>query len=119
MSDQLGLFTAARRSDPDTSQANRGAYAEKGSQRDHILWTYYTNAGLTDEECGKETRWKGTTMFELRACYWKRCSELRKLEYIAPTGQTRSSSFGHEQQVCEITPLGVAFIAELNWGRLV
>lgn len=112
MSEQLGLFTAARRSDPATSQMNRDAFVKKGSQRDCLLWTYYTNAGLTDEEAGMETRWKDSNMFDHRVCYWKRCSELRKLEFIVPTGETRTSSFGQQQQVCEITALGEAHINE-------
>jgi hypothetical protein len=112
MSEQLGLFTAARRSDPVTSQMNRDAFVKKGSQRDCLLWTYYTNAGLTDEEAGMETRWKDSTMFEHRVCYWKRCSELRKLELIMPTGETRTSSFGQQQQVCEITALGEQYVIE-------
>jgi hypothetical protein len=112
MSEQLGLFTAARRSDPSTSQMNRDAFVKKGSQRDCLLWTYYTNAGLTDEEAGMETRWKDSNMFDHRVCYWKRCSELRKLEFIVPTGETRTSSFGQQQQVCEITALGEAHINE-------
>jgi hypothetical protein len=112
MSEQLGLFTAARRSDPATSQLNRDAFVKKGSQRDRLLWTYYTNAGLTDEQAGMETQWKDTTMFDQRVCYWKRCSELRKLEFIVPTGETRTSSFGQQQQVCEITALGETYIIE-------
>jgi hypothetical protein len=115
MSEQLGLFTAARRTDPATSQMNRDAFNKKGSQRDRLLWTYYGVEGLTDEEAGKETRWQDSTMFEHRICYWKRCSELRKLQYIIPTGETRTSSFGQQQQVCEITALGEAYINEGKW----
>lgn len=115
MSEQLGLFTAARRTDPATSQMNRDAFVKKASQRDILLWTYYANAGLTDEEAGMETRWKDTTMFDHRVCYWKRCSELRKLQFIVPTGETRVSSFGHLQQVCEITALGEQFINESKY----
>jgi hypothetical protein len=112
MSEQLGLFTAARRTDPATSQMNRAVFIKKGSQRDRLLFMYYCNTDLTDEEAGKETRWEDSTMFEHRICYWKRCSELRKLEYIIPTGETRTSSFGQQQQVCEITALGVAHIKD-------
>jgi hypothetical protein len=38
-----------------------------------------------------------------KCCYWKRCSELRQAGYIKPTGETRVSSAGVEQQVCRIT----------------
>lgn len=123
MSEQLDLFTAARRSDPATSQANRDAFKKKASQRDVILRTYYNSfrlfddrdpsAGLTDEECGMRTPWKDSTMYDERVCYWKRCSELRKLGFISPTGETRTSSAGQEQQICQITDDGFAYVEEL------
>jgi hypothetical protein len=116
MSEQLGLFTAARRSDPATSQINRDAFVKKGSQRDCLLWTYYTNAGLTDEEAGMSTPWKDSNMFDHRVCYWKRCSELRKLGFINPTGETRLSSAGQPQQVCEITTAGREYISNVLGG---
>lgn len=128
MSEQLDLFTAARRTDPATSQANRDAFRKKASQRDVILRTYYderrkwddsfetwtnTDGGLTDEECGMKTPWKESTMYVERVCYWKRCSELRKLGFIEPTGWTRKSFAGQEQQVCEITVEGIDYVEEL------
>lgn len=128
MSEQLGLFTAARNTDPETSQANRDAFRKKASQRDVILRTYYderrkweasfetwtnTDGCLTDEECGMKTPWNNSTMYDERVCYWKRCSELRKLGHIAPTGSTRRSVAGQEQQVCEITDEGRAYVEEL------
>jgi len=120
MSEQLGLFTAARNTDPETSRANRDAFRKKASQRDLILHTYYRerlrydDGGLTDEECGMKTPWKNSTMYVERVCYWKRCSELRKLNFIRPTGSTRTSCAGQEQQVCEITVEGRRYIEELN-----
>lgn len=128
MSEQLDLFTAARRTDPATSQANRNAFRKKASQRDVILHTYYrerlhyeetfgewsrTDGGLTDEECGMKTPWKESTMYVERVCYWKRCSELRKLGFIDVTGETRKSCAGQEQQVCEITIEGIEYVEEL------
>lgn len=113
MSEQLDLFTAARRTDPATSQANRDAFRKKASQRDVILRTYYKNGELTDEECGMKTPWKESTMYVERVCYWKRCSELRKLGHIRATGLTRTSFAGQEQQVCEITDEGRAYVEEL------
>ena len=129
MSEQLGLFTAARNTDPETSQANRDAFRKKASQRDVILRTYYESylggilsysdgsdgqKGLTDEECGMATPWKESSMYDERVCYWKRCSELRKLGFIQPTGATRTSVAGQEQQVCEITVEGRRYVEELN-----
>lgn len=122
----LPLFTAARNTDPATSQANRDAYRKKGSQRDVILLTYYdewwraeafadgsSDGALTDEECGMKTPWKNSTMYDERVCYWKRCSELRKLGHIVPTGRTRTSVAGQEQQVCRITDEGRNYIKGL------
>jgi hypothetical protein len=119
MNEQPTLFTAARLTDPNTSQVNRDAFYKKASQRDQLLWTYYAHTGLTDEEAGMNTRWKDSNMYLHRLCYWKRCSELRKLELIAPTGQTRISAQGQQQQVCEITTLGEAFINDMNNSGLV
>jgi hypothetical protein len=114
---QLPLqFIAARTSDPATSQANRDAYMHKMSQRDLLLMTYYNfwklnvapySHGMTDEEVGSATILNGESMYAQRACYWKRCSELRKNGFIRATGETRISSAGQMQQVCEITQEGI------------
>ena len=126
MSEQLALFTAARNTDPATSQVNRDAFTKKTSQRDMILMTYKRHyeskllcfsdgtdgvQGLTDEEVGKGTSWLNANMYEYRICYWKRCSELRKLGFIEPTGETRLSSAGQPQQVCKITVEGRRYVS--------
>lgn len=117
---QLELqFIAARTSDPATSQANRDAYVRKMSQRDLLLVTYYNfwklqhepyADGMTDEEVGFATILNGESMYAQRACYWKRCSELRKNGFIRATGETRVSAAGQMQQVCQITPEGIAHV---------
>jgi hypothetical protein len=126
MSEQLGLFTAARNTDPATSQVNRDAFIKKTSQRDMILMTYKRHyednllcfpdgtdgaQGLTDEQAGMGTSWLNANMYEYRICYWKRCSELRKLGFIEPTGETRLSSAGQPQQVCKITVEGRRYVS--------
>jgi hypothetical protein len=126
MSEQLGLFTAARNTDPATSQVNRDAFRKKTSQRDIILMTYKRHyesnllifsdgtdgvQGLTDEEAGMGTSWLNSNMYDHRICYWKRCSELRKLGFIEPTGETRLSSAGQPQQVCKITVEGRRYVS--------
>jgi hypothetical protein len=73
-----------------------------GSQRAILLAAYDSNVYLTDEEAGNVS---GLAMLP-KCCYWKRCSELRQAGYIRPTGKTRTSSAGVEQQVCEITDEG-------------
>ena len=119
MSEQPELFFAARNTDPETSQVNRDAFVKKASQRDLILRTYArqfetafgnNDRGLTDEEAGMKTPWLTSTMFEHRVCYWKRCSELRKLGFIAPIGETRQSRAGQQQQVCKLTSDGYTYV---------
>lgn len=126
--DGLPLFASARNTDPETSQANRDAHRTKVSQRDLLLNAYLlarvayeqtfgdwskTDGTLTDEEAGRAVPWQGSTMYDCRVSYWKRCSELRKLGYIAPAGWTRTSSAGQEQQACEITDTGRDYITEM------
>ena len=112
---------AARSSDPATSQTNKDAFVKKMSQRDMILFTYHrfvqTNVvpfmfGMTDEEVGRHTKIDGQSMYDLRICYWKRCSELRKLGFIHATGETRLSSAGQPQQVCVLTERGRNYVVE-------
>jgi hypothetical protein len=114
-------FVSARRTDPETSQANRDAFTKKITQRDLILLTYYRYHdlnvvpfmyGMTDEEVGKFTKLGTETMFDLRACYWKRCSELRKQGFIESTNETRVSSAGSHQQVCRITQEGINYVEQ-------
>lgn len=116
---------SARNTDPETSKANADAFVKKLSQREALLLTYY-NAymydnyvqlwGLTDEQAGMATVWNGSTMYALRICYWKRCSELRKLGFIEPTGRTRISSANQQQQVCRITVEGMKHVEQLLYG---
>lgn len=115
-------FTAARSTDPSTSQANKDAFVKKVSQRDALLITYYNSCmfdtyvsywGLTDEEAGRYTTWKDSTMYDLRICYWKRCSELRKLGYIKDTGHKRESLAFQLQQVCCITEEGIDYVEKM------
>jgi len=110
---------AARNSDPATSKVNRDAFYKKMSQRDLILMTYHHYKqhdftefanGMTDEEVGKHTTRMGESFFDLRICYWKRCSELRKMGLIEPIGETRLSSAGQSQQVCRITEEGMKYV---------
>lgn len=116
----LPLFASARTTDPETSKANRDAFRAKASQRDVVLSTYSNwPLGLTDEEAGMRTVVGGLSMFEQRACYWKRCSELRKLGFVRATGETRTSALGQEQQVCTITDEGARYVEELKRRGLV
>jgi hypothetical protein len=96
-------WLGVRRNDGATSGAGAKAITVRaGSQRAMLLAAYDSNVYLTDEEAGNVS---GLSMLP-KCCYWKRCSELRQAGYIRPTGKTRTSSAGVEQQVCEITDEG-------------
>lgn len=89
------LFSSAaqaRRTDPETSKA--AARSVDGSAMREALAEAYRAAGadgLTDEEAGIRTGLEGA---------WKRCSELRRDNLIAPTGRTRIGSSGRAARVC-------------------
>jgi len=88
----LPLWTLARTSDPETS---RKAAASLDT-RNHlgVLSAAYEAAGehgLTDEEAATATG---------LAAAWKRCSDLRRLGHIVPTGGTRTGKSGREGIVC-------------------
>ena len=105
--DDLPLF---RTLDPETSQkAAADVTMRRGSQAFALLETYsrYRIHGLSDEQAGERTEWKGMNMYVLRVCYWKRCSDLRAKGFIEPTGETAISHAGSEQMVCRITGTGM------------
>lgn len=96
-------WLGVRANDGATSTGGAKAMTVRaGSQRAKLLAVYYSDMYLTDEEAGKIS---GLLALP-KCCYWKRCSELRQAGYIRPTGKTRVSSAGVEQQVCEITDDG-------------
>ncbi len=90
-----------RATDPRTSaDAAKSASIRSGSQRAIILKVYADQPfGLTDEEAGDIS---GLSE-KRKCCYWKRCSELRQMGLITPTGQLRISSANENQMVCVIT----------------
>jgi hypothetical protein len=105
----LDLFTdaaAARASDPVTSKAAANDVRIRArSQRGTLLRAFVMAGehGLTDEEAAYVTR-----LVENRsACWWKRCSDLRELGLIAPTGDTRPGSAGSDRMVCVVTEDGL------------
>jgi hypothetical protein len=95
-------WLGVRRNDGATSGAGAKAMTVRAGSQRAILLAVYREQPLTDEEAGNAS---GLSMLP-KCCYWKRCSELRQAGYIAPTGETRVSSAGVEQQVCRITTLG-------------
>lgn len=94
----LPLFRA---SDPVTSQQGAAHIRPKiGSQMHRLLIQYGANRikGMTDEQA--------CIAAGLTIGGWKRCSDLRRLGLIEPTGETRTGTSGVEQRVCRITADG-------------
>jgi hypothetical protein len=103
-------WLGVRRNDKATSKAGAQSMTVRGgSQRAKLLVEYFRSHDLTDEEAGKAS---GLALLP-KCCYWKRCGELRQAGYIMPTGETRISSAGVEQQVCTITAEGMKAVVGL------
>jgi hypothetical protein len=99
MFDDLPLFRSA---DPITSVLGAGEVKPRRRSQAMLLLAEYLQRGMTDEEAGMAS---GLAL-KPKCCYWKRCSELRAMGLIIPTGETRLSSAGSAMQVCEITQEG-------------
>jgi hypothetical protein len=99
MFDDLPLF---RKEDPITSVLGAGEVKPRRRSQAMLLLAEYLQGGMTDEEAGMAS---GLAL-KPKCCYWKRCSELRAMGLIIPTGETRLSSAGSAMQVCEITEEG-------------
>lgn len=107
------LASFVRPTDPETSKAAAESRKNKirwGSQR-HLLLEQYKACDLTDEEAGK-----ASGLYDQRACYWKRCGELRDLGLICYAGEnmTRESSSGNQVMVSTITAWGLAVLEGLE-----
>lgn len=76
------------------------------SQKIRLLRQYRLagDLGLTDEEAAERAGL-------LRACYWRRCTDLRQGGYIFVTTATRKGEAGVPRTVCSITDEGVALLA--------
>jgi hypothetical protein len=99
MFDDLPLF---RKEDPITSVLGAGEVKPRRRSQAMLLLAEYLHGGMTDEEAGMAS---GLAL-KPKCCYWKRCSELRAMGLIIPTGETRLSTAGSAMQVCEITEEG-------------
>lgn len=97
----FGLFADvphARRHDPATSRrADVQSQPRRTSQAMQILAAYAAHGALIDEAAVAHAGVTGG---------WKRCSDLRRLGYIAPTGAELPTSMGAAAQVCAITQEG-------------
>lgn len=94
----------ARHTDPDTSAAGAASVTVRaGSQKARLLAAYYAAGpdGLTDDEAAVHARVD-------RACFWKRCSEMREDGLIMDLGVTRLGPLhGEARMVCGITARGI------------
>ena len=104
MNSQINFSELARTSDPETSQAasklNKGA---RETQRHKLLMTYWRLGAMTDEEASDLAHIKHG---------WKRCSELRNMGYIKPTGKTKKTKSGGTARICRITNEGLSYAAK-------
>lgn len=111
MTEQLNLLDAstspARSTDPATSHAAARQPFRRGTQRHTLLKEYRDADNLTDEEAAIAADIP-------RGCPWKRCSELRDLGLIVPTGSVRRSGLGSDQRVCRITDAGMTVLDSLD-----
>ena len=98
---KLAKKGGARRSDPATSHkaASCPQSIMKWSSNKHLLLLAYAKRSMTDEHAEVQS---GVRI----AGFWKRCSELRALGLIEPTGKTEIAKTGKEVMVSRITPRG-------------
>ena len=98
---KLAKKGGARRSDPATSHkaASCPGSIMKWASNKHLLLLAFAKRNMTDEQA--EVR-SGVRI----AGFWKRCSELRALGLIEPTGKSEIASTGKEVMVSRITTRG-------------
>ena len=104
----------ARHTDPATSHDGaRSVTVRAGSQKARLLAAYAAadpangtgTGGLTDDEAAVAAGLD-------RACFWKRCGELREDGLIRDTGYSaRGPLHGESRMVCTITAAGRAVVA--------
>jgi hypothetical protein len=100
MTDQQLTFDGpglSHRDDPETSR--EAAATVTSRTRRAMLSAFIDGAELTDDEAGLRA---GIGNYSQR----RRCSELRSLGLIEPTGAVRATEGGGRGLVCRITPAG-------------
>ena len=114
METQLDLFRQTWRDrDPVTSVMSGSSVTRRARSQKWALLGCYTNAELTDEEAGIVSGLKAKG-----ANYWRRCTDLRAMKLIEPTGEKRLSTMNELRMVCRITEKGsyelLAFSGQLE-----
>lgn len=98
------LGPSARSSDPDTSHLSSERVKHKRYPRAlEILEAYRDGSALGDEEAAIRT---GSIVND--PCWWRSCSDARKLGWIADTGKRGTNSNGSTVMLCAITDAGRA-----------
>lgn len=102
----------SRNTDPTTShQAAKAITVKAGTQRAHLLAAFAELVDGTDEEAMARAEWVSPS-----SEYSKRCSELREVGMIEPTGETRPGRSGQARIVSRITPKGLNWLTEMARG---
>ena len=103
----------ARTTDPATSQRAAKRAALRAGSQCTLLLRQYAKAG----DVGLAA-WEAGDMSGLSSrqgcCYWRRCTDLRDMGFIADTDETRLSPAGERQGVRVITAAG--WSALMNMG---
>ena len=108
----------ARPSDPITSQSSdtklrqregRANEIRKGTHRHQALLAFLKMGARTADEVQIYTGINGI---------WKRVSDLKNMGFIEPTGRTRPSRQGRDQEVLRITDAGLSALVRLGDIRL-
>jgi len=100
--DSLFGSAMARHTDPITSHLGASDVRLRRDSQKVQLLIEYAKRPMTDEEAGYASK----LAMKPKCCYWKRCSELRDLGFIADMGVTRLSSAGSAMMVCDLTREG-------------
>jgi hypothetical protein len=91
----------ARRTDPATSAKGAQDVAVRaGSQRHALLTAYAVGGPLLDVEAAQRADVPD------RACWWRRCSDLRAAGFIEQVGERRDPRTGSMAMTCRITDKG-------------
>lgn len=102
MNNVIELPLTYRANDPKTSQ-QAPAKAKRMTAMYRLLGVYCLN-DLTDEEAVEMMLGRPATLADEGKR--RRCSDLRALGWIAPTGETRPNASGRQRIVCQITDAG-------------
>lgn len=95
----------ARFSDPVTSHQADAALRKREGPANTVKKGTHRHLALQCFACGPRTADQVQSMVGIDGI-WKRVSDLKNMGFIAPTGHTRRSRSGREQEVLEITQAG-------------